>query len=136
MSRAATAINVENKEDEYVDKTSEDTWMKISAGLVEHLLTLTRLDITTPMLKRGALNLKDRPNMNRENLISSMQANKVLPPSHTRGETEQVFVPGLFSKVQLRSVLKHEDRNVMSPLPEEHLIGAFFDLRAGIGASI
>lgn len=50
MSRAATAINVENEDEEDPSKASEDTWMKISAALVEHLIGLRRLDITTPML--------------------------------------------------------------------------------------
>ena len=124
MSRAATAINVEN-EDEEPEKTCEDTWMKISAALVEHLSTLRRLDNTTPVLKRGALKLKDLPNMNRQSLIESMQANKVLLPSHSRGKTDEVFVPGLFTKVQLSSLIQHEKREDMPPLPEEHLVEAF-----------
>ena len=52
-----------------------------------------------------------------------MQTNKVLLPSNSRGKTDEVFVPGLFCKVQLTSVLQHERREDMPSLPEEHMIG-------------
>lgn len=88
---------------------------------MQHLLSMKRLDLTARMLR--AFKFKDAPNMNREELIESMKANKRLILSHSRGKTDTVYAVGISAEVALQDV-DHTNRQGCPDLPETLAVSA------------
>ena len=120
-TQAACVIVVDNEPGDAEDP--ELMWAKVAESLMNNLFTARRLDITKPMLLRSKL--KDVPNVNKEQLVTSMLANKRLIQSFSRGKTEDVFTIGLTTKVKLDTVVPHMDRTSCPILTERLGISAF-----------
>ena len=90
-SRAATVIDIAEEERA---AAPEEEWAKMHAFLIDHLLSLNRLDITKGMLLK--LKFHDAPNVNKEDMIESLQANQILRPSKggkgRAGPTSEAFI--------------------------------------------
>ena len=121
ITQAAAVIVVDNEEPQEAEE-GDAVWRKISESLMQHLLIMKRLDLTARMMT--ALKLKDAPNMNKEELIKDMQANKRLIQSHSRGKSDTVFALGLRAEVALESVIEHTNRQGCPDLPETLAISA------------
>lgn len=119
-TQAASVIVVDNEPSEAEDP--EAMWSRVTESIMKHLLTTKRLDITKPMFMRTKF--KDVPNMNKEQLVASMLANKRLIQSQSRGKTEDVFIVGLVSKVKLDTLIAHMDRSSCPTLTERLAVSA------------
>ena len=119
-TQAASVIVVDNEPSEAEDP--EVMWSRVTESIMMHLLTAKRLDITKPMFMRTKF--KDVPNMNKEQLVASMLANKRLIQSQSRGKTEDVFIVGLVSKVKLDTLIAHRDRSSCPTLTERLAVSA------------
>eukprot|EP00435_Cladocopium_sp_Y103_P028911 s785_g7.t1 len=120
-TQAASVIVVDNEPGDAEDP--QLVWNKVAGSLMNSLFTTRRLDITKPMLLRSKL--KDVPNMNKEQLINSMLANKRLIQSFSRGKTDDVFTIGLTTTVKLDTLIHHMDRTSCPVLSERHAISTF-----------
>lgn len=123
-ARAAAVIVVDEPDE---DPPEVPWWEKATEVFVIQLLAQKKLDITLPMLKKVNLKAlaKDVPNVSKEDLVTEMEARKVLIPSHPRGKTESVFVPRLSTKTALDALVHHMDRDNCPRLPERLSVKKF-----------
>ena len=115
ITQAAAVIVVGSEEPQEAEE-GDAVWRRISETLMQHLLIMKRLYLTTRML--NTLKVKDTPSMNKEEIIRDMQTNKRLIQSHSKGKSDTVFALGLKAEVALESVIQHTERQGCPDLPE------------------